>query len=105
MFSGIVFCTIETRGKDREKRMKWPLGEVVKEEGLLGESIDGGGRAHHITLKDRLKNSTGGGLGHYSSISSEFQIHWSFNKSVCLMGKKKSLDVGSQIFFLFLPHQ
>lgn len=57
--------------------MKCPLGDVIKEEGLLGESID-----EHITHKDELKDSTGSGLGHCSSIPSEFQIHWGFNKKV-----------------------
>ena len=38
LFSGTGFGTIATRGKDGEKMMEWPLGDVTKKN-LSGERI------------------------------------------------------------------
>lgn len=69
LFCGTGLCAIATRGKDGEKMMKWPFRNVIKEKNLSGESIDQKGRAHHVTLKDKLKQSTGHGLEQYSSFA------------------------------------
>lgn len=63
------FLHHSNKGKNGQKMMKWPLGDVITEKGLSGENTDGAGRAHHVTLKKKLKNSTSGGLGHFSSYS------------------------------------
>lgn len=69
LFCGTGLCTIATRGKDGKKMRKWPIRDVIKEKNLSGESVDGKGRAHHVSLKDKLKQSTGHGLEQYSSLA------------------------------------
>lgn len=87
LFSGTGFGTIATRGKDGEKMMEWPLGDVTKKN-LSGERIDGRGRAHRVTRKDRLNNPQVTGGDSKVAPPTVFQVHWVSNKKFCTVNKK-----------------